>query len=39
MTNQHVDYDEPTDGWGSFVSFTFLTACLYLHGYKQFCTK
>ena len=36
MTNQHNDYDEPTLRWGSFFSFTFLFASLYLHGYKQF---
>ena len=36
MTNQHTDYDEPILGWGRFVSFTFLFACFYVHGYKQF---
>ena len=38
MTNQHADYDELIQEWGRSVSFAFLFACLYLHGYKQFYT-
>ena len=38
MTNQYADYDEPNHGWGRFLNFTFLFACLYLHGYKKLYT-
>ena len=31
MTNQHIDYDEPTHGWAMFFCFTFyLPAYIYM---------
>ena len=40
MTDQHPEYDEPTQGWGRFVEFTFfyLPAYISMHGCKQFYT-
>ena len=38
MMNQNADYDNPSHGWGRFVSFTFLFACVYLHSYEQLYT-
>ena len=37
MTDEHANFDEPTQGWRRSVMFTFLFACLYFRD-KQLST-